>query len=180
MAQLALPIAELETRHPGLTRAVASTFYEAACVCLERHHNSPVTFSVFSGGAFIDALVEWAIPDARCKAAHANEIKATEEGAYACALAAVEITQGLIAIHQAETRSGADYYLGEPGNSVYDLEGSRRLEVSGVDHGNASAVDSRLRQKIDQALAGRSNLPALAGVVGFGAKLIKLQKAERI
>jgi hypothetical protein len=90
----------------------------------------------------------------------------------------VEISYGLVAIHQAETLTGADYYLGRPGSRVDDLEDSRRLEVSGVDKGNEVAVDYRLRQKLRQTLAGRSNLPSLAGVVGFKTKLIKLQNAD--
>jgi hypothetical protein len=57
-------------------------------------------------------------------------------------------------------------------------EGYLRLEVSGIDRGTAAAVARRLQQKIEQAAAGNSNLPAMAGVVGFLAELILLEVVE--
>jgi hypothetical protein len=57
-------------------------------------------------------------------------------------------------------------------------EGYLRLEVSGIDRGTAAAVAHRLQQKIEQAAAGNSNLPAMAGVVGFLAELILLEVVE--
>ena len=48
------------------------------------------------------------------------------------------------------------------------------VEVSGVDAGPESTVNRRLKDKLAQAAAGSSNLPAMAGVVGFKAKLIML------
>jgi hypothetical protein len=174
MAQLVLPISNLDERHPGLTPAVASCYHEAARVCLDRHHSSPISIVVDSEGKQTQASIHWEAADARCKAAHAYEMKATEEGAYACALAAVELTQGLVAIHQAESKTGADYYLGTLEHPMDDLENSFRLEVSGIDRCNQRGVDTRLAQKILQARSGKSNLPALAGVVGFEALLIKV------
>lgn len=53
-----------------------------------------------------------------------------------------------------------------------------RLEVSGVDQGPESAVERRLRVKLAQAAAGRSNLPAVAGIVGFRARVILLADLE--
>jgi hypothetical protein len=43
-------------------------------------------------------LVEWQATDERLRSAWGNEIETTEAGAYACALAAVELTDGLVAI----------------------------------------------------------------------------------
>ena len=68
--------------------------------------------------------------------------------------------------------TGADYYIAPKGTALDDLEDCLRLEVSGVDRGPESAIDRRLRTKLAQAAAGNSNLPALAGVVGFRARLI--------
>jgi hypothetical protein len=44
-----------------------------------------------------------------------------------------------------------------------------------VDRGTANDVDVRLLQKIAQARAGKSNLPALATVVGFKAQRIAVK-----
>jgi len=52
---------------------------------------------------------------------------------------------------------------------LHDLEASYRLEVSGTDEGNETTIFARLRQKLEQARKGSSNLPAIASVVGFAA-----------
>lgn len=83
----------------------------------------------------------------------------------------------MVAVARAETSTGADYYLGPPGHSGEDLEGCWRLEVSGINAGTPSDVAARLREKVAQAQAGNSNLPALAGVIGFSTRLIALKSA---
>ena len=123
----------------------------------------------------MNALAEWAQPDERIKRAWANEIDTTEAGAYACILAAVELANGLVAVHRAHTKTGADYYVTPSGSSLEDLENCIRLEISGLDKGNESSVARRLDEKKEQAAAGASNLPAMAGVVGFKARLIMLE-----
>lgn len=173
-----LEIAGLADRHSGLTKPIADCFAEAARVCLDRHHQSPVDFKINNGHQSIDALTEWDRTDERIRRAWANETDTTELGAYACTLAAVELSVGLVAIHRAETRTGADYYIAPPGTSPEDLEGCVRLEVSGVDRGDTPAIEQRLKVKLKQAAAGQSNLPAMAGVVGFRARLILLAPLE--
>jgi hypothetical protein len=165
-------------RHPGLTQPIAACYVEAVRVCLDRHHISPTEFTVQNGGETVRAMVQWETTDERVRSAWANDIDTTEAGAYACALAAVELTGGLVAIRRAETGTGADYYIGPPDQPFDDLEGCLRLEVSGIDRGTAAAVARRLQQKIEQAAAGNSNLPAMAGVVGFRAQLIQLEVVE--
>jgi hypothetical protein len=128
-----------------------------------------------NSGVVLSVAVEWEGTDDRTRAAHANEIDATEAGAYACVLAAVELAMRMVAIHRAETATGADYYVAPAGSTVADLEAALRLEVSGVDRGSVAAVAHRLNTKLEQAAMGASNLPALAGVVGFKARLIMLR-----
>ena len=108
--------------------------------------------------------------------AWANETDATEAGACALVLAAVERADGLVAMRRAETLTGADYYVAPEGSEPRDLEACLRLEVSGVDHGTKSAVNSRLTAKLEQAYRGNSDLPAMAGVVGFKVKTILLAR----
>jgi hypothetical protein len=90
-------------------------------------------------------------------------------------LAAVEEWQGLVAIKRAETRTGADYYVGLVGQ---DFEKALRLEVSGVDRGDANEVSRRLQRKVEQARRGLSNLPAMAVVVGFQALLVSMRAVD--
>lgn len=78
----------------------------------------------------------------------------------------------MFAVRRAETGTGADYYIGPQGAGMDDLEDCLRLEVSGVSDGDEKVVTKRLLEKIQQAQRGNSSLPAIAGVVGFSAKLL--------
>lgn len=173
-----LPLHNLSDRHSGLTVAIAESYTEAATVCLDRHHSPPVDITIKNSDDNNTATVEWVPPDNRTRGAWANEIDATEAGAYACVLAALELTGGLVAVRRAETKTGADYYVAAPGGGTSDLEDCLRLEVSGVDKGSEAAVMQRLNVKLEQAAAGASNLPAVAGVVGFLARVIVLQPVQ--
>jgi hypothetical protein len=178
MALAQLIIVNMAHRHPGLTRAVADNYFEAASVCLDRHHSSPIDFTVRNGETPVNAQVSWSDVDARTRDAWANESDATRDGAYACAIAAVELMNNMVAMRRAETLTGADYYIGNVGHSSDDIEGLQRLEVSGVDKGDETAIAQRLRQKVRQAALGKSNLPAVACVVGFRAAQIVMQFVE--
>lgn len=175
MALPQLPLYELYERHPGLTQAVSDNCIQAASVCLDRHHIPPTTFLLMNGETSIETLVSWTMPDQRIRNAWANENDATRDGAYACALAAVELIYGMVAVRRAETLTGADYYIGEPGQAFEDFEDCIRLEVSGINQGSDASVTQRLKQKVAQAAAGKSNLPAMACVVSFQIRKIVLQ-----
>lgn len=175
-----LPIHDMALRHPGLVKKVAEYWTQGACVCLDRHHEPPVAFQIIWAERYTDALVEWEPTDERTRDAWANEIDTTEAGAYACVLAAVELLEGLVAVRRADVKTGADYYVAPPGTQAGDLENWIRLEISGVDHGNAATVARRLGDKLDQAASGDSNLPAIAGVVGFRIRLIHLANLEEL
>ncbi len=179
MAQTRLPLENLSDRHPGLTRPLADSYCEAARVCLDRHHISPVDVHIDNAGTEIEARAEWLPTSVQMRGAWANETDTTEAGAYGVVLAAIEISHSLVAVRRAETRTGADYYVGPPGSSSDDLEDAIRLEISGIDKGSVAAVFERLRAKVVQASRGSSNLPALAGVVAFRAKIIALQPVDR-
>ena len=162
----------LHLHHPGLTQVLCAAYAEAASVCLSRHHVPPTEFEVYRNKSSTVREVNWTQPDSRTKYAWNNADDATRDGAYAMCLAAVEIELGLVALYRAETRIGADYYVGTPSTS---LENSYRLEISGVDHGDVTLVNRRLREKIAQVVKGSSNLPVLASVVGFLAKVINIE-----
>ena len=167
-----LAFTDLDRRHAGVSPGLAATFAEAVRVCLDRHHRSPSTFRVTGNQSEHRATLEWQGAGDRLNAAWANTDDATEYGAYGLSLAAIESTRGLVAVRRAETRTGADYYLGLPGADPEDLEFAFRLEVSGTDLGNEAAIQARVREKLEQARLGHSNLPAIAAVAGFAAARI--------
>jgi hypothetical protein len=172
-----LPLQNMAERHQALTPSVAGSYIEAARVCLDRHHISPKEFTLENDKVESFTKVEWEATDNRIQAAWANTDDATEAGAYALAIAATELLKGMVAVHRAETRTGADYYIAPAGEELEDLEHWWRLEVSGT-HSDKSELKRRLRIKIDQAKQGNSNRPALAAVIGFRVQLILLQTVD--
>ncbi len=169
-----LPLKHLAERHVGLTPEIAASYFQAAQVCLDLHHVPPTEFTLRDESGEMVVTVDWEPADERSRNAWANQTDATENGAYACALAAIELMKGLAAVRRAETMTGADFYVVPVGKRAEDLKEWIRLEVSGT-HLDEADVKTRLRQKIKQAARGRSSLPAVAMVVGFKAQLITAQ-----
>lgn len=172
-----LPLQDMASRHHALTPPIADSYLEAARVSLDKHHISPKEFTLENNKAESMAKVEWNAADNRVQAAWANTDDATCLGAYALALAATELLRGMVAIRRAETKTGADYYIAPIGEDMEDLENCFRLEVSGTSL-DKSTVKNRLKQKVEQTKQGKSNIPAIAAVVGFRAQLILLQTVD--
>jgi len=173
-----LNLQAMHERHRALTLHVAGGYQEAAGVCLSRHHMPPVEITLSDDGVESPAEVTWVPPDPRTRGAWANATDATAAGAYGCVIAGVEELRQFVAVRRAETGTGADYYVGPPGAGESDLEDCIRLEVSGVDAGDHRQGARRVLQKVQQAREGKSSLPALAGVMGFSARLLVLQDVE--
>src|ERR1019366_5610230 len=74
MTERTVILDRLHERHPGLTPALGQSYAEAACVCFSRHHQPPVTVSLKHAGNDERRVVNFAVPDARVRNAHANEI----------------------------------------------------------------------------------------------------------
>lgn len=166
-----------EPVHPGLTRSLCGSYVEAAEVCLSRHHMPPTTeFRVACIGHHQNRTLSWSPPSATALRAYNNQDDATRDAAYIVAIAAVEAELDAVAIWRAETRTGADYYVGD--REAEDLEGAYRLEVSGSDSGSHTDLRYRLNQKIEQARRGESNLPAYAAVVGFREARVLISELE--
>jgi hypothetical protein len=165
----------MHSRHRALTPSIAGGYREAASVCLSRHHSPPVDMTLYDNGSRSSAQLAWTTPDSRVLGAWANTTDTTEAGAYGCVIAGVELLRGFYAVRRAETGTGADYYVGPVGSGQDDLENCIRLEISGVDAGTDRDVNKRLLEKVQQALRGNSSLPALAGVVGFSARLLMVK-----
>ena len=118
----------MDQRHYALTPHIAGSYREAVSVCFNRHHSSPIEVALSDNGKSRVAELAWLAPDARTSGAWANEIDATEAGAYACVIAAVELMRNFYAVRRCETGTGADYYIGPQGSGQNDLEECLRLE----------------------------------------------------
>lgn len=164
-------------RHPGVSAAVCESFAEAAEICFARHHRPPETLlSIRCCGSSTSTLLPWNEPTEDARRAWNNRDDATRDAAYVVSLATIESELGFVALARAETLSGADYYVGQPGCD--DLETAHRVEVSGVDTGDQTSLRRRLREKLRQAAEGASNLPAMASVVGFREAMVLVEEVR--
>ena len=168
----------MHERHYGLTASRSASLNEALRVCLDRHHQSPVEFLILERDRVVS--VEWEATNARAKAAHANENDATADGAYACVIAALELTDRLVAVGRAPHRTGSDYYIAPAGFAEDDFEEVLRLEVSGTDRGNHSEIARRLAEKAEQLRCGVGEEDGIAGVVGYRERLIRLEWVDAL
>jgi hypothetical protein len=175
-----ISLEEMHQRHYALTQPIADGYQQAAAVCLQRHHKSPQEMTLSDNGSLSVAEIVWDEPTHQIVAAWANVTDTTEAGAYGCVIAAVELLRNLYAVRRAETGTGADYYVAPKGTGLEDLENCLRLEISGVSDGNTRDVEGRLLQKVAQAQRGNSSLPAVAGVVGFAARLVMVKDVPEV
>ncbi|GBE16207.1 hypothetical protein BMS3Abin15_00019 [bacterium BMS3Abin15] len=172
-----LPIYDMEKRHPGLTVGTATSYLEAATVSLNAEHEPPQDFLLNHDEKEHTTEVMWNPPSNGCLRGWANRDDATRDGAYACAIAAAELSSGLFAMRRAETLTGADYYVAPKDTNPDDLESCIRLEVSGT-RCDEREVRRRLSNKIQQVKSGRSSLPAIAVIVGFKTKQIMMRTVD--
>jgi len=178
MEKVELILSGLDERHRGITPAIASAFFEAACVCLDRHHTPPISIVLENRNETVIGELNWELTDQRMKDAWANMNETTEFGACTIGIVATEATNHLYVVRRAETRTGADYYVSMQDADPRDLEHCYRLEISGTVSDKSSIVNDRLKRKLRQAARGISNLPAIAVIVGFKVKLVKLAFLE--
>jgi hypothetical protein len=176
----------LAERHHGLTDYEAGRLAEAAEVCLARHHvPGLLDWSVEDEDGVGKLAMEWDGPDGASIRSNANDIDATEAGAYCVVLAVVERTYGLVALRRTQSRTGADWWL-VPSDAAdvddpeldLDRDDSLRLEVSGTSQQDAGAVRRRLKAKMEQLEAVAELGPGLAGVVGFPAAIVLLGRVS--
>ena len=172
--EAALPIHDMASRHPGLTTGIASSLNEAARVCLSRHHDSPTGVDIHHGGDESTVSVDWQPPTTGEQRAFADSTRTTELGAEACALAAVELTTGLIAVERSRRGTGADYLVGDSEPDTDDAENLTRLEIAGRDSISPASLERLLDDKTRQVVEGHDDRPGFAAVVGFNPCAVRI------
>jgi hypothetical protein len=171
------PLPPLETlfeRHKGFYIRICQAYADAAAVCFSRHHVAPVDLRIVNRKEMNSREIGWEKPDEQTLLSWANTDDATRDAAYSVSLSVIEAEFGLLALSRADTKTGADYYVGYAGDT--DLEDAFRLEVSGTDKGDLSKIRSRLREKVGQLRKGNSSKPGIAVVIGFQEKCANIEK----
>lgn len=164
---LQTPAVELDIRDiQGMVESKASMFAaygEAARVMLWKFHNqTPIAGSWEHDGQPRSVTLTWEAPTFDMIIANGNELDATEEGAYAIAIA-IAAKLNFRVIGRVYQGSGADLLMvpvGEPANDFY------RLEVSGIARDGQDA-SIRLDQKLRQLRDGDYRRPGVAVVARF-------------
>lgn len=154
-------------------------YYSALQVALARHHAPPTTvFQVTDGDRVRRWSAMWTLPSPLERNGQRNADDCTRDAAYLMAVAAVEAERDMVVHSRTDTLTGADIQL-VPAEPCIDMfERSVRLEVSGQDRGTPATLRSRLREKMEQARAGKSDLPAVAAVVGFQVAMVLVSDVE--
>jgi hypothetical protein len=146
---------------------------DAASVMLHKFHAPPAQGLLDDNGAASGIQVEWNAPDELLLSTHANELDATEDGAYAVAFATM-LSKGFVVRRRAHHGSGSDYLMtraGEPDNDFW------KLEVSGVARPrDTTALRARLNAKLSQLGRGDLARPGVAVVVGFETVQIVMEE----
>jgi hypothetical protein len=163
--------------HVCLSKTAAAISEAAAVVLFDCHHTDSASFSIRNGEERKSVDLKWYKPPPEAIAAHANAKDATEDGAYACAIAGAHHLFGLYAVGRAQQGSGADYMLSDRNELPEDFEDCIRLEVSGT-RGKRSEVTTRLKTKIQQLKKGASILPGIAAIVGFEVCQMQFEHVE--
>jgi hypothetical protein len=152
------------------TRAVLTACSEAAAVMLWKFHKAPRspgswhhTEASAQHDDPVDIALLWDVPGREVLASHGNEKDATEDGAYAIAIALAD-RLGFRVIGRTHQGSGTDWLMirkGEPANDYY------KLEVSGLARINKEKPVDRLQKKVTQGSGGDMQRPGVAVVVRF-------------
>ncbi|MBL8787985.1 MAG: hypothetical protein JNJ59_24030 [Deltaproteobacteria bacterium] len=117
------------------------------------------------GSGEVRLALRWAPASPEATEVHGDLIDATEYGAYAVAIALVDVL-GFKVLGRAARGTGADWWI-EPRWEGGGEDGAPwKLEVSGIDSGTG-AVRTRLRAKVDQGRRGEYHRPGIAVVVRF-------------
>lgn len=163
----------------SLTEEWGAAICQAAAHCMtEKTHNSGVELHS-SGMGLPNFEVSWApFRDAvRVKATWFDSQVAVEHGAYAIALATIDIQYGLKVVQRSAKGTGFDFWVRDPSKAGLMMQGAERVEVSGILNGTKSQVTGRLNEKIKQMdQSAFMGLPGHAVVVEFGAPQISAVK----
>jgi hypothetical protein len=179
MGQRVLDLSRLKRGRKALTKAYGTVMAQNAAVSLDRQgHKSPVSLTASGKLEEVFDLVWFPATD-QMHRSFCDDKKAASEGAYGVAILIMEVVYGQSPVFQSAVRSdgdatGIDYWMAAIGDRKYVWVS--RLEVSGINKGTASEVNTRLRVKANQSKrSDSSGLPAYIIIVEFSGPVTKLE-----
>lgn len=159
-------LAELKAGIPNITKTVTRFMAEAAAVCLqENHHISGQIFNL--DGDYNDTFkLIWRRVSDSVSLSHYDPIRAVEEGAYGISFLIIRKLTDYAVLRKSRIGEGVDWWLGYENSG---FQNSARLEVSGINKGKQSDINSRVMKKIEQSKRSDGLIPVYIIVVEFGS-----------
>ena len=176
-----MDLAKLFEGLPGLTKRLGGVHYEAALVCLEKHHQSGVQCHLLNSLNENLSILElvWAEEITEQTRNSWNDlIEATEWGAAGIAILVILECTEYTVIRRSKRGTGFDYWLGykkdvdDVGENV--LKDEACLEVSGIlSEQKRGRIRQRVREKIEQTKKSDDlGMPAYIVVVEFSSPVV--------
>jgi hypothetical protein len=152
---------------PALSVTRGADYADAAAVCLEHNGHEQHVKLAIAGTEDREFRLVWSATTQQIRKTHADLQDATEEGAYAVAIAVSCELTGLTVIERAVKGTHFDYWLGKDAESPF--QDKSRLEISGILKGTEPEIRARIRNKVVQTQKSDSmKITAYVCVVEFG------------
>jgi hypothetical protein len=163
-----MDISALHAGFPGISPEWGASLAQAASVSLEAQgHIAPRECIVYGSVSALHDLT-WPATTDQIRRTWNDIDEAVEHGAYGMAALLVAEHTDLEVVERSRKGTGFDYWLGPKGVESGLFQQAARLEVSGIGRGDESAVNSRVKKKLEQTAVSDGLLPAYVVVVEFG------------
>lgn len=163
-----MDIAALHAGFPGITPEWGASLAQAASVSLEAQgHVAPKDCDV-EGSVSARHALTWPTTNDQIRRTWNDIDEAVEHGAYGMAALLVAEHTELEVVERSRKGTGFDYWLAPKGDDSALFQRAARLEVSGIGRGDDSAVNSRVKTKLQQTTISDGTLPAFVVVFEFG------------
>jgi hypothetical protein len=118
-------------------------------------------------------VLRWPAATKAMRDSHNDEEKAAENGAYCIAALLIFDLVGYTLLLQSRKGTGFDYWLGSKQPPYFQA----RLEVSGINNGDESLINARVKEKLTQTNPSDDlKLPAYVVIVEFGTPQARVVK----
>lgn len=159
---------------PGISAGRGTAMAEAGSVCLESQGHTPGVSLRVQGDVVRSHELRWRAATDQDRRSWADMEEATEEGAAGIALLLTRQETGYSANSRSRKRTGIDFWLGSDPDVLIT---SARLEVSGILHGDASAIRARVQEKMYQTeKSDATGFPVYVSVVEFSEPVAHLEE----
>lgn len=163
---MVIDVTKIKEGLPGVSPVSAAHLYESFMVCMNHHAHSDNKLLEIDGQEDPIALKWENACDDVILRTYADMQYATEHGAVCLSIMLTVSYTPFTVIERSRKGTGFDYWLGEKNAELFQKKA--RLEVSGILHGDDTAMNNRYNAKVMQTEQSDStNLPAYISIIEF-------------